>query len=311
MPWFWQTIFILLGSFWLTACGDQPDPPTAPAPPPAAVAKPVAVSEKVMVSILPTAPTSSDCLSLHIDGMPANSRISWRINEQPAGTGGPVKLCGGFRRGDKVAVKVGSAETGGETNVTIANSPPRITSISSTPDQVFADSNIQITPAAEDKDDDPVEFRYQWLINGEASPFLTEATLPENYFNKGDVIQLRITPFDGFDEGPVYESYKMTIPNAPPRIESNPPQTFESLEYSYQVRANDPDDDNLAWRLDKAPQGMTINPADGLVSWPLAGVKPGAYPMRIVVSDPDGAEAFQEFTLTLGAQTETSATDAK
>jgi len=38
----------------------------------------------------------------------------------------------------------------------------------------------------------------------------------------------------------------------------------------------------------------------GLVTWPLTGVKPGVYPVKIVISDPEGAEVTQEFNLTLG-----------
>jgi hypothetical protein len=114
-------------------------------------------------------------------------------------------------------------------------------------------------------------------------------------------LQVRITPFDGLDEGPLYQSYVMPVPNAPPRITSLPPPSFEVLEYQYRAKASDPDGDQLAYQLATAPPGMTIDRTSGLISWPLTGVQPGVYPMKIVVNDPEGAAAFQEFALTLGA----------
>lgn len=296
-----RTVCWMAGILCLTACGERSPSASTPVPMQSAVAVTSSLKANVIVQLLPEKPTSSDCIQVIIKSQPETSQINWFVNGQPVGSSNQGKLCPDvFHRGDQVVAKVGG-ETGGSSTVTIGNSPPKITGISATPEQVFSASDLQVTPVAEDKDGDPVEFRYQWLINGDANPFLTENTLKGDHFNKGDVIQVRITPYDGIDEGPIYESYKMTIPNAPPRIESTPPQKFEALEYSYQVKANDPDGDSLTWRLDKAPQGMTINPASGLVSWPLTGVKPGAYPMKIVVGDPEGAEAFQEFTLTLGA----------
>lgn len=287
----------------LTACSDER--PVAPASPSSAtaVASPAAeASGRVGVQIIPGQPTSADCLSAVTTGISGQSQYRWYVNEQLIPGQSESRLCGEFyKRGDQVAVAFGSGAAAAKVSVAIANSPPKITAISATPDQVFADSDIQVVPVAEDKDGDPVEFRYQWLINGEASPFLTGSTLAGDHFNKGDVIQVKITPFDGFDEGQVYESFAMTIPNAPPLIDSQPPQQFEALEYSYQVKASDVDGDKLVYALAKAPRGMTIDPGTGLISWPLSEVSPGAYPLKIVVSDPDGVEAYQEFTLTLGA----------
>ena len=131
-------------------------------------------------------------------------------------------------------------------------------------------------------------------------PFLTEAKLPGDRVVKGDRIQVRITPYDGLNEGPAYQSYVMPIPGAPPKILSQPPPRFEALEYRYQFRARDPAGGKLTYSLEKAPAGMTIDQATGLVTWPLGGVKPGDYPVKIVATDTEGGAASQEYTLTLG-----------
>ena len=298
----WLLTLCALLTSMLAACGESREGGQTQSVPPSGVSgAATAVKEDVQLLITPERPTSADCLTVVTLGVAGNGGYRWHVNDRQINGENASRLCGDFyRRGDRVTVAIGAGDSSVRATVTIANAPPRITGISATPDQVFADSDIQVVPVAEDRDGDPVEFRYQWLVNGQAQPFLTESRLSADHINKGDTIQVRITPFDGIDEGPVYESYAMTIPNAPPRIESTPPQQFEALAYSYQVKAVDVDGDPLSWRLDKAPQGMTIDPVSGLVSWSPQGVAPGAYPVRIVVRDPEGAEAFQEFTLTLG-----------
>ena len=292
----------------LAACGQEPVPQ---APPPGA-APPAAVTSEIKVIIQPAQPTSGDCLRVMLRGQPERPVYRWEVNGQRVAADQPGELCSGaFRRGDRVTLHVGTANAGGSAAVTIGNSPPRVTGISATPKELFAGMDAEVFPVAEDRDGDPVGFRYQWLINGEADPVLTDARIPGTRFVKGDRIMVTITPYDGQSEGPVYQSYTMPIPNAPPQIVSQPPQKFEAMEYSYQFKARDPDGDKLVYKLEKAPAGMTVNRATGLVAWPLAGVKAGTYPVKIVVSDPDGAAVFQEYTLTLGAPASAAAAAKK
>jgi hypothetical protein len=258
------------------------------------------VGEKGIVVIHPDHPTSSDCLQAIVQGKLSRSDYRWMINGRRVMPNADNLLCReSFKRGDQVSVTVGGREEENWSTVTIGNSPPKVTGISATPKQLFARMDVEVFPESEDQEGDPVEFRYQWLINGEVDPFLSAAILPGNRFAKGDRVQVRITPFDGQDEGQVYESYVMPIPNAPPRITSQPPPKFEALVYRYQLEVNDPDGDQLTYQLAQAPAGMTVSPS-GLISWPLTRVQPGVYPIKLIVSDPEGAEAFQEFNLTLG-----------
>jgi hypothetical protein len=185
--------------------------------------------------------------------------------------------------------------------VSICNSPPRVVDISSTPAEIYAGTDITVAPVAEDVDDDSVDFTYQWLINGEADPVLTEATLAGDKFTKGDTVQVLIVPNDFFDDGPTYESYAQTIPNASPRITSEPPQGITSLDYRYQVEVSDPDDSAFTYRLDESPEGMTIDENSGLIEWSLADVAPGDYTIAVIVADSEGVETAQAYTLSLGA----------
>lgn len=322
----WRRCFLaLVGLLLLAACSDEPKkeykevdwdrltravkdepampkqtPEATPASPAAAEAEPSDESQGgVTISIQPERPDAGSCLRAQVQGQPGRPVFQWFVNGEqvPEQTGG--RLCGDFfRRGDQVTVQIGTSDAGASTSVTIENALPRVVEVNATAEQAFNHGDITVTAVGGDIDGDPVEFRYQWLINGEPDPFQTEATLPAAGYAKGDTIQFRITPYDGFDEGTPYQSKVLEIGNAAPVITSTPPAHFESAEYTYQVEAKDPDGAKLSFRLNDPPAGMNIS-ADGLVTWPLTYVAPGKYKISIVVADPDGDTTTQEYTLTL------------
>jgi hypothetical protein len=254
------------------------------------------------VKILPENPTSTGCLHAVIQGNPGRSAVTWQVNSEVVATGTDTQLCSdSYQRDDTVTVEVGTIDKGAQASVSIGNSLPRVVDISSTPEEIFAGSDISVSPVAEDADGDDVSFTYQWLINGEADPLLTEATLPGGSFTKGDTVQVLIVPNDFYEDGPTYESYAQLIPNAIPQITSQPPEGISSLDYRYQVEVSDPDDNKFTYRLDEAPEGMSIDENSGLIKWSLIDVTPGKYTIAIIVADPEGTEVAQEYTLSLGA----------
>jgi hypothetical protein len=254
----------------------------------------------VSVTILPENPTSKGCLRATIRGVPGSSLVVWSVNGKALGSAKGTQLCSeNYVRNDQVTVTVGTSDVGASATVSIGNSLPRIVDISSSPEELFAGVEVTVTPVAEDHDGDDVDFTYQWLINGEPNPQLTDATLPAGTFTKGDSIQVQIIPNDFYDDGPTYTSFATVVPNAPPVVTSQPPQGIESLDYEYLVAASDPDDSNFTYRLEEAPDGMTIDEKTGLIKWDLTEATPGMHTIAIIVSDPDGAEAAQEYTLTL------------
>jgi len=312
---FMRLILILACVIVLSACGEEAPEQQAAAPVSQSstandqaqtVTNPSSASASksaggVTVKIIPENPTSTGCLRAIIQGEPGRSAVIWKVNNERVSSGNVGQLCGdNYKSGDNVTVVVGTNEKGAQASVTIANSPPRIIDISSTPEEIFAGTDISVTPMAEDADGDDVDFTYQWLINGEEDPLMTASTLPGEKFTKGDTVQVLIVPNDFYDDGPTYKSFVTSIPNAAPVITSQPPEGISSLEYQYQVEASDPDDNQFTYRLDEAPAGMSIDETSGLIKWSLMDVNPGEYIIAIVVTDPDGAEGAQEYKLTLG-----------
>ncbi|SPD75284.1 exported hypothetical protein [uncultured Desulfobacterium sp.] len=81
-----------------------------------------------------------------------------------------------------------------------------------------------------------------------------------------------------------------------PRITSSPKTWANWGEpYFYQLQAEDPDLDALAYSLPTAPQGMTIDPSTGLIQWTPSGSQGGTYPVKVRVQDGRCGDDSQEF----------------
>jgi len=105
----------------------------------------------VTVRILPEKPTAKGCLNAVIQGLPGSSTVIWKCNGQVLAAGTDTQFCkGGYQRGDQVTVEVGTKDQGASDTVTIENTPPRVVDISSTPAEIFAGTDITVTPVAED-----------------------------------------------------------------------------------------------------------------------------------------------------------------
>jgi hypothetical protein len=72
-----------------------------------------------------------------------------------------------------------------------------------------------------------------------------------------------VTPNDVESADTSRKSEPVTIANGPPIITSSPPHKTNGNTYTYQVAANDPDNDPIIFTLKTAPQGMEIDKETG------------------------------------------------
>jgi len=254
----------------------------------------------VKVMITPENPIAADCLIATVKGKLADKTFTWEVNGANVQQNEDNRYClQDAVRDDVVSVTVGTAVAGGTASVMLGNSLPRV--LDTRLEFVVEEGAyvIEITPQTEDADADDVALSYQWLINGQVNEEYTENRLPAGAYQTGDDIQVKITPEDGYGKGHTYTSRSLNMLNAAPVITSQPPKSFEAMEYTYQVEVTDVDNSELTFTLEDEPEGMTIDAETGMIVWPLAEVEAGEYQIKIVVTDPDGSTGGQEFTLNL------------
>ena len=183
-----------------------------------------------------------------------------------------------------------------------ANRPPVITSNAVTTAMALEAYAYQVV--ATDPDGDSLTFALPTAPDGmtiDPATGLIAWTPAEDQVGNHPV-QVTVTDPDGLAATQDFSVAVGSPANRPPVITSNAVTTAMALEaYAYQVIANDPDSDTLAFALTTAPDGMTIDPATGLVAWTPAEDQVGNHPVQVTATDPDGLLATQDFSIAVGS----------
>lgn len=312
-------VYVLMSSLFLSCTKDKPASPVGATGPgegsDVKSSEPYGrVPEIISASISPQNPTVNMPLRLEYDGCGEQVRCTfrWYVGGSVVQEGENALLApGSYRKGDTVFVEIvpSSMSATGRPFKTearqIGNTPPEVVSIelkSSSPLPVPGDT-ITATPKGTDADDDRISYQFEWTVNGAS---VTGQPSDNDTFNttglrKKDTIIVAVTPSDGESKGPTKLSDPLFLANRPPRIVSTPPAVIGAGVYSYQVSASDPDGDRVTYGFVTAPEGMSIDPSNGMISWTLP-VKIGArmeIPVKIKVEDGDGGIADQEYTILL------------
>jgi len=261
---------------------------------------PAQTGGKMVITLLPKNATALTDLQVTVAGA-GTAEYQWRLNGQllPDDVGNQLPK-DRFSKNDTVTVTVTAGADERTSTVVIGNSPPKVDSVplSPAPETIHAGVDITAEPVGSDPDGDRISYRCKWLVNEEEIPD-DGPTLRSGRFKRGDKIQLSVTPNDGDEDGAAFVSQSLTIPNAAPRIVSNPPTEFDGDVYTYQVSAEDPDGDVLTYSLGSAPKGMTIDGKTGFVRWKIAKEQVGEFPIEVAAQDPGGAKYTQRYSLTI------------
>lgn len=176
------------------------------------------------------------------------------------------------------------------------NKAPKVESVRLLPDQPNGHQDLYVEVKATDPDRDPIDFSYEWSVNGEVLIARKADTLPHTEFEKGDKVGLKVTISDEAHEL-VREVPTVTILNAPPTLLTDPGRL--SRIDGFRLEASDPDGDALTWRLEGAPKGMSIRAvgtSTGELSYEGSTTEPGgAYQVKIIGADPDGGRLEWSF----------------
>lgn len=298
-----RTISVALLVLFAAGCGGDNPPPAAsgeekaPAATAVPAVQPSAAAPRAV--ILPERLQSVSTAVATVAGCSGPVRYLWSVNGQPvAEVAGDRLAPEHFRRDDEVAVSVQCDGTTATASARVTNSPPQVTRVGFRNPVIVAGQEIVAVPEAVDPDGDTAEFEYQWLIDGTDVP-VTAAALPGTYVRSGQQIVLNVIAYDHSDRNTPYRGEPFIVAGAPPRFTTQPPQSFQLLDYRYQAKAVDPDGDQVTYRLETAPPGMAIDPRSGLVTWTIAPGTTGEFRVKIIAEDATGLYAGQEYTFGL------------
>lgn len=239
---------------------------------------------------------------------PISFRYQWYVDDVAlAGKTNPTLPAERLRRGQTVSVEIIPADgtQKGEAYrtkaVTVGNTPPHVNSVTLVPPTAQPGERVEAQVEAGDLDHDRTDLIYRWFRNATMVKEGEDPFLNTTGFAARDQIVVEVIVHDPATAGNSLRSAPLTLGNRLPKIVSVPPAPGAGDQYAYAVSAVDPDGDRMAFRLETAPPGMTINEQSGHIVWPIPSNQYGTFHVKVVAQDGQGGAAFQEFDLTLSA----------
>ncbi|MEC4686512.1 MAG: Ig domain-containing protein [Nitrospirota bacterium] len=236
---------------------------------------------------------------------PRDLSYQWFVNNtEITGANGLVLKYSGLRKHDEVRVRVSTKDLGEclSDPLVIANIQPKIQSAALLPSPPRKGNDLHVKIKTFDGDGDNVTVDYEWFINGEIIPQQAlddPGILNGNLIKRGDRVSVKITPSDGETRGRaiILES---RVANSAPVVSDELETEFNGSVYSAKIKAFDPDGDTLTYTLKQAPEGMTIDPETGVITWLVTPDDEGEHDITVSVKDGHGGEIILPFSTTIG-----------
>lgn len=146
---------------------------------------------------------------------------------------------------------------------------------------------------------DVVRYTYRWLRNNQVASEGEQDSLDTTGFLRDDVVAVAVIPHDKDIQGKEVMSQPVTLANRPPKFTSTAPASVAQGQFNYGVTAVDPENDPVAFLLEAAPPGMTIDERNGHIQWAVPSAATGSYHVKVVVKDSREGWASQEFDVSL------------
>lgn len=226
------------------------------------------------VTISPDPAIASDTLSCSLsgysdaDGDPDLSTFAWSVNGTTVAT--TTTLAGYFGSGDTVVCTI-TPYDGTDTglplsdSIVIGNTPPEIAGLSLSPSSPSTDDTLTATVGTFDADGDSVSVSYSWAIDGVTIGSTASALSGTTWFDRGQVVEVTVTPYDGTDYGtPASASVSVdnTAPGAPSVvITPDPPAGNDDLLCEIDVDSIDPDADSVSYTFSWTVDGTAYTGA--------------------------------------------------
>jgi hypothetical protein len=148
------------------------------------------------------------------------------------------------------------------------NSPPAITSVTLLPEKAYKGTEFNLVVQGSDPDGDPITYKYQWIKNEQEMVGENKSSLRTDRFQKGDLIQAKVTPSDGKTEGSPYLTPQVKILDSAPVIQEvwiEPKLAFAGDNLKAQVKSSDLDSDFVYYTFQWEKNGKVIPDEKGQV----------------------------------------------
>ncbi len=174
------------------------------------------------------------------------------------------------------------------------NSAPLISGTFLTPSPLKTNDLATVQVAAADPDSDPITFTYVWKVNGNVvqTTSYTSATTDTldlsvvGHGDRGDYIEVEVTPHDGSDPGLPVSTAASVVNSAPLSTSVSDQHSLRGDSIALQISATDADSDTLTFAADGLPAGLSIDPSTGLISGTIASdAVPGTYQVSVSITD--------------------------
>ena len=176
-----------------------------------------------------------------------------------------------------------------------SNRQPHVVTLNFTQEEYIYSDNIGVEYETFDPDGDSTREEMFWTVNGKELISEKGRSLRRKNIKKGDEIVATLVVKDGVLEN--QQSVKTVVVNAPPQWLKDP-RTLTKVD-GYSVDAIDPDGDPVTYRLEGAPNGMSIS-NDGTIAYKGSTTEPGGeYTITVIAEDSDKALVQWSFSIQL------------
>ncbi len=218
---------------------------------------------------------------------------SWYINDNVASNDRLLSKAL-FKKGDKIQLKISLGDKMSYSNeISIRNSAP-VTNFAKI---VKENSELYINGKFDDNDNDKVDINVNWYKDNKLVK--NGKSIALNEIGNAKSLYAMIIPFDGYDSGEAYKTAEYSIVNASPMITSTPGMHLDGNAFTYNVIAEDPENDPITFSLVDPPEGANIDPSTGILTYIVPDNFKGDIIFKIKVDDNYGNSTMQQFSYTI------------
>lgn len=217
-----------------------------------------------LATLTPSSGTESTTFSCDTGSVtdPDYDRVSydyaWYVDGALISASDQILTGSSFSRGDEIYCVI-TPDDGDDTGApvtsdtaTVSNTAPSISGVSITPASPTVASSLTASVTdADDDDGDSISYTYAWRVNG-VSVGTSSSQLTRTYYERGDEVQVTVTPSDGTASGTARTSTSVEIQNALPSVSSatiTPSSAYTDDNLAVSVSGwSDMDDDSAAYR---------------------------------------------------------------